>query len=333
MSNDDLPAGDDPTGNAPTGNDPGVGVTGTATLAGTRRRSRMAPPVTERTASDALATYRYLRIGLLVVAVMIGVSVLLERAEVECWQTSISAYYYTPVRAVFTGALLVVGFGLIIIKGSTLWEDIFLNVAGMLAPIVALAPTTDAGTCWSIAPLAAPKQDGVVADWVVANIDNNIRTALLVGVIGLVLGAVIATAVNGRLTAIFEVGNRDLRIGLTTTLALIIVVYALYLWWDEFNVRAHGFAAVGMFGFLMLAAFTAARDRNRRGRLGYATLYASIGALMIVSFLVPAVLQSNWRHWVLVAEVLEIILFAVYWAVQTQEHWHERVTATHAEAR
>src|SRR5205085_6408417 len=54
---------------------------------------------------------------------------------------SISAYYYTPVRGMFAGALLAIGACLVCIRGSTTVEDILLNVAGMLAPVVALIPT------------------------------------------------------------------------------------------------------------------------------------------------------------------------------------------------
>ena len=40
---------------------------------------------------------------------------------------------------------MAIGFCLIVIKGSTAWEDTCLNVAGMLAPVVAVVPTSDAG--------------------------------------------------------------------------------------------------------------------------------------------------------------------------------------------
>ncbi|MBA3654232.1 MAG: hypothetical protein H0W70_08560 [Actinobacteria bacterium] len=51
---------------------------------------------------------------------LLAVSILLEHHNVVggCWQTSISAYYYTPVRAVFVGALMAIGLSLIVIKGS-----------------------------------------------------------------------------------------------------------------------------------------------------------------------------------------------------------------------
>lgn len=34
----------------------------------------------------------------------------------DCWQRSISAYYYTPVRPIFVGGLMLIGFSLIVIE-------------------------------------------------------------------------------------------------------------------------------------------------------------------------------------------------------------------------
>ena len=70
-----------------------------------------------------------------------------------CLQPSISAYYYTPVGAVFIGVLVTMGVCLVALKGNTDGEDVLMNLAGMLAPGVAFIPTPDAGTCRS-APLA-----------------------------------------------------------------------------------------------------------------------------------------------------------------------------------
>src|SRR5688572_22472438 len=106
----------------------------------------------------ARKTYRYVRIGMVGAVVLLAGSVLLEQREVTngCWQTSISAYYYTPVRAVFVGVLMAIGLMLIVIKGNNELEDGCLNVAGMLAPVVALVPTSDHGRCWSIPPSPLP---------------------------------------------------------------------------------------------------------------------------------------------------------------------------------
>jgi hypothetical protein len=33
--------------------------------------------------------------------------------------------------------------------------------------------------------------------------------------------------------------------------------------------------------------------------------------------------RGSWAHWVLALEAVEIALFAVFWLVQTKEHWWE----------
>src|SRR5690349_9423078 len=70
-------------------------------------------------------------------------AVLTERLKAApgCFQQSISAYQYTPVRGFFVGVTFALGICLICLRGSTEIEDALLNIAGMLAPVVALVPT------------------------------------------------------------------------------------------------------------------------------------------------------------------------------------------------
>jgi hypothetical protein len=144
-----------------------------------------AGPAEPLRSQDAIKTYRYLRIGMIGAVVLLAASIAIERSKVDCWQTSISAYYYTPVRAIFVGSMIAVGLSLIVYKGRA-WEDVCLNFAGMLAPVVAVVPTTDVGRCWSVAPSPLPvKADGSLADWVVTNIDNNIYALLIAGALAL----------------------------------------------------------------------------------------------------------------------------------------------------
>ena len=90
----------------------------------------------------ALDTYRYLRGGMPVMLVMLGAALVIERAGASCWQTSISAYYFTAVHAVFIGAICAIGTLLVVYKGSNDTEDVLLNLAGILAFVVAFVPTT-----------------------------------------------------------------------------------------------------------------------------------------------------------------------------------------------
>jgi hypothetical protein len=268
----------------------------------------------------AVQTYRYLRIGLVGAVVLLAISILIERSEVDCWQTSISGYYYTPVRAIFVGMLITIGFALIVIKGRTTSIDVALNFAGMLAPLVAVAPTTNVGTCWSVDPPAAPvNPDGTLAGWVVANIDNNVGALILTGIVGLVAWLVIVAATGG-LGAILQAGSTSLRLGLVATAAFIVVVWAAFRFWDDFDERAHGLAAVTLFVFLAVAVLlNAGAVRGVPGKQVFFVLYLGIFVAMIVAAI--PLLFSGWEYNVLFVEAVEIVLFAVFWAVQTVELW------------
>ncbi len=275
----------------------------------------------------AVKTYRYLRISMVGAVVLLGVSIVIERSKVDCWQTSVSAYYYTPVRAIFVGVLMAIGLCLIVIKGSTAWEDAALNAAGMLAPIVAVVPTTDVGRCWSQSPGQRPvDDDGNLASWVVANIDNNITALLITGIAGLIVAAVIASIATRNFKAVAEVGDVGMRIGLLAAMVFLVVGGALFVVWDDFNTRAHGIAAVLLFLFLALAVGgNAWVRRNDPAPRTYFWLYTVIATAMLVAPAVMFPLGPSWSHMVLVLEATEIILFAGFWLVQTKEHWRETV--------
>lgn len=272
----------------------------------------------------AIATYRYLRISMVGAVVLLAVSVAIERSKVGCWQTSVSAYYYTPVRAIFVGTLMAIGLCLIVIKGSTSWEDATLNAAGMLAPIVAVVPTPDVGRCWSVVPRPLPVTDGVLADWVTANIDNNITALIITGIVGLLVAALIASIATRNVSAIAEVGPVQMRFGLLGAMIFLLTGAVVFAVWDDFDTRAHGFAAISMFLLLAVAVGINAWQRHLDpGPRVYFWLYAMIATLMIAAGAVMFPLGSRWDHMVLVLEGTEITLFAVFWLVQTHEHWNE----------
>lgn len=275
-------------------------------------------------------TYRYLRIGLIGASALLATAVVIERFLAACWQGSISAYYYTPARGVFVGTLVAVGLILIVIKGTG-WEDFFLNMAGMLAPVVAFVPTLNVGTCWSIQPEPPPLEGGGLAGWVVANIENNMWALIITGALGLVVAVVLFARTRESFLWPIELGRGgDLSAILGMILvALIIGGAAVALWqWDDFSRHAHNIAAIGMFVFLAAASVTnAIRTTSRRYRL----TYWLVAILMVTS--APAIwLISNanpgWEHSILVLEAVEIALFTTYWIAQTGEHWRERVEPT-----
>ena len=260
----------------------------------------------------AIQTYRYLRIGIVGAVLLLTVSIVIERLDADCWQTSISAYYYTPVRAIFVGALMAVGLSLIVIQGRTTTVDICLNFAGMLAPVVAVVPTTNVGECWSLPPNPLPvDEDGSLADWVVANIDNNVQALLVTGIVGLLIAAAIAHS-----------RSNSVRWGLAVTLAFLVLAWLAFRYWDDFDLRSHAIAAIGMFAFLAGAvALNAWAIRDDPEKRVYFVLYVAIVVLMVA---IPVVLLPfDWDHKVLIIEAAEILLFGVFWLLQTAEHWSE----------
>ena len=277
---------------------------------------------------DAIKTYRYLRIGMIGAVVLLAASIAIERSKVDCWQTSISAYYYTPVRAIFVGSMIAVGLSLIVYKGRA-WEDVCLNVAGMLAPVVAVVPTTDVGRCWSVAPSPLPvKDDGSLADWVVTNIDNNIYALLIAGAVGLGVAAITAMVVNRSVRAPIEQGDRGTRVSLAVTALVLIFVWWLIQNWDDFDTQAHGIAAVLMFVFLVGAIIAKVVEHwNERDKVWF-RVYTAVAALMILGGILIPTTRIFGEHTVFALEAYEIAFFAVYWTVQTAENWNEKVIGT-----
>ena len=89
-----------------------------------------------------LDTYRFLRGGLVVMVVMLFASMIVVAITTGgCWQTSISAYYYNAAHSVFVASLCAIGILMITYRGSNDTEDILLDLAGILAFVVAMVPT------------------------------------------------------------------------------------------------------------------------------------------------------------------------------------------------
>ncbi len=97
----------------------------------------------------ARETYRYLRVGIVVLTAVLGSSVVgVAVTEGWVWRGSISAYFYSPARSVFVGALMAIGICLVALQGRLHLEDELLNTAGLLMPFVALVPAPyEATTC------------------------------------------------------------------------------------------------------------------------------------------------------------------------------------------
>lgn len=279
-----------------------------------------------RATSDRVKTYRYLRIAMVMLLVGIAVSVALEhRAVGDCWQRSISAYYYTPARAFFVSAVLALGVCMVALRGTTTEEEIALNLAGLLAPVVALVPTPAVGACSSDRSLGQA-DPGAVA--------NNVGALLLIAPACVLYVAVLAWLGNRRGKALSQ---RVPAVVVLPVVALWAVAVALFLR-DRPWFLAHGHIASAVLMFVCIVAvvvFNALGLARKSGGSGggapavseYANRYSAIAVAMVVSFvaLPSAGRVFDWHHWVFAVEAVLLALFLVFWTLQTEELWDEAV--------
>ncbi len=289
-------------------------------------------------ASPAVKTYNYLRIAIVASLLLLGASIvveLLRRDGTVCSSIptcgSISAFYYTPVHAAFVGTLVAVGVALIAIKGRPGWEDVLLNVAGALAPVVAFAPTPLTPATSSAAEAA---ERGVPAEYV-PGVVNNVWALLVVGVVAVVFTAVL-TARRGELHGSNAVG--------VAVFALLLVAFGAWfllagkeLAGAKFLDLAHYVAAIPLFGIITLVVEINARRTGERSnqkafrpsvyRATYRTIAILMGTIIAAAvglFLLQdaeaSSVPAGWLFWV---ETVLLLLFLVFWVLQTLDYWED----------
>jgi hypothetical protein len=274
-------------------------------------------------ASDAVKTYRYVRLAMIALVVSLAASVAVERLKVDpgCFQHSISAYYYTPVRGMFVGGLLGISVCLVALRGNNDLEDALLNLAGMLAPVVALVPTPNQGGC-SSSPGAGGDRT--------ANVFNNMTALFVLGAVGLV--ATVWLLVRQ------EAPPRAHWVGVASAIVLWGAAVLVFAFARDFFLRnAHYAAAITMFaailGVVVRNALGFHRKQLARGEPTpppYGNRYAVIAGLMLAGAGGMAAwnLTVGWDHAVLFIESWLIALFAAFWAIQTEELWDGGVRGT-----
>jgi len=281
-------------------------------------------------ASASVRTYRYLRLSLVGLVLLLLFCVWLERLggeDINRRLGSISAYYYTPARSVFVGALVAIGISLVAIVGRRGFEDTALNIAGMLAPVVAMVPTPrGAGG----APCDPEGRCSVPPEFV-PSVVNNVWGLVALGLLGLAVGGWIVI-VGGHSSPATRRG-----------FFLAVGVWVAFLLWfrlgrDPFLDLAHYASAVPLFGLITCVAFVNARKASGRRdgvpskeAKSYTAIYGVVAGLMALTFVVAAVLAvvDQWggggtpTEWVLWAEVVLLVAFAVFWVTQTLDYWND----------
>jgi hypothetical protein len=300
-------------------------------------------------------TTRYLRLSMVALVIGLAVSILYEHSKSHekgggaghCWQHSISAYYYTPVQLFFVAALVAIGVTLIALKGNTELEDVFLNFAGLFAPIVAFVPTPNVGSCGSVLTDTTNR---------IFNIGNNVIAMLVMaGVAFVVLGA-LALAHHPVTNVPEPVHNKDpLRKNYARRIAiggyaLALVLYVLtwiafegHRTW--FNDNAHWISAITMFVFIFLvvvenainfhftreAEHSAAPDTVRGPHK--VNRYLVIAILMAAAVLIITFVTTFGDYRTLWLEASMITLFVVFWVIQTHELWKHGLRVKPGEPR
>jgi len=278
--------------------------------------------------NDSLTTYRYLRMTMPVLVVMLGAAIVYQIFAPtidDCWLGSISAYYYTSARAVFVACLCAIGACLIAYRGNTKREDLVLNIAGALLFVVAFIPTplgevdtaTEAPTCG--------RSNVPTEQQLVAALNNNIVALLVGATIAAGLVFVLRWARDSS-----DDPNRPLPITPFLTAGVVLVAWILFaVAPDEVRDRGHIVAAVivfaGIVAVVAMQSFSLSwlDPAAVTPREPYLTTYRIILVLMlaVVAVFGLLALADTFDHAVFWLESGVIVLFGIYWVVQTKELW------------
>jgi hypothetical protein len=265
--------------------------------------------------SYQVRSYRYLRIGIIGLLVALGAAVIYQRVQPNCSLGSVSAYFYTPARSVFVGALVGLGACMLALRGMNLAEDIFLNIGGIFAFLVAFVPVGGgSGSC----------QDPDTR--ISASVQDNIAALLIVGVLAIVVAfTLLAVGWKGR-----EKAHRwwALAEGVTA-LALwagTLIAVTFYLDWALRYV--HYVAAISLAACIIaVAGANAYRRKETPFRSGLSKtamlgdpksfLYTWLAAGMLVISIILLVLAVTDVITVFWLEIAVAAMFTIFWTAQT----------------
>lgn len=288
-----------------------------------------------------LRTYRYVRV--LIVALTVGLiaAVLVERGTADCLLGSISAYYYTPARGLFTGALIGIGVCLIALRGENDLQDGVLNVAGLFGPMVALVPmhlsvgTPDKPSREALCIINAHRVNdlrpgpireaafGLVTSGRLDSIRNNTWGLLIMVGLGLLL-----------LGGLIWWGRGHPHPGVPRPkwwpwVAAVLVaagVWALYLFAHGFYIEhVHFGTAILMFAAVSIyAVIDGIRTMRLQRAVKRGVAYVVLGVVLLGGCGVIMLIgnSAGWDYTTFTAEVWGIGVFLVFWIVQTIDLWN-----------
>ncbi len=281
-----------------------------------------------------LTTYRYLRMSLIALLVMLASAVLIEwLGSGSPLLDSISSYYWTPVRSVFVGGLVALGVGMLVLKPDNELEDIFLNIAGVLAPVVAFVPTPQSGTC-----LPANADAGGAMPLPASTIDaitNNVGALLAASMLGLLIFVALAFVVPDPASPSVATRIKLARLGGLVVVVLLFV--GALVWFSSsrrsFDCNAHYAAAMTLFVCILaigvlnaLAKYLEARHRGASTLRAIPNPYSVIAVLMLLVVAAGFLGHlQDWDYWILFVEAGVLTLFLAFWILQTAELWEHGI--------
>ncbi|HTD09122.1 MAG TPA: hypothetical protein VK680_09555 [Solirubrobacteraceae bacterium] len=260
----------------------------------------------------AVRTWHYLRLTMVALVLGLIAAVLYEHAQTHCFQTSISAYWYTPARGYFVAMLLGMSVCMVCLRGSTEAEDIMLNFAGMLAPVVAFASTPPEAGMPACAQMASAVRERS------ADIANNATAMFALGGAAILIATVLTVAggkTPNRAVLAAAIGGVVLWLA-----ALLVFVLAR----DAFEDDAHITAAPTMFLCIVaVVCVNAWRSQPQRHPVNFRNAYVAIAVGMLATIITTAAsaLSGGFSHLTIWTEVALIGLFALFWTLQTIELW------------
>lgn len=269
----------------------------------------------------------YLRLGMVLLVLLLAAAITLEWLRYGSLLDSVSAYYYTPVHAVFIACLCSLGACLIIYPGRTGFEDVTLNAAGFLAFLVAFVPTSrGAAEC---------EPSRAFCDIPSSTISANVAAVLFVGGLGLLVAhlAPVLHVRRGALPAVPDLpdlADGRAKIALyVLTVGYVFLVIAFFAARATFLRMGHGWSALLLFVGLITVVVNCGLHLQRHGgrRLWYWAILALALLAMVIIWLTGK--RGAMEHWVFVEESIVIGGFTFFWVTQkVAEVWAEPAPET-----
>jgi len=266
--------------------------------------------------NDASMTAQYVRLVLFVIVVVLAVSILFTINRDDGFESSISDYFHTPARFAFVSSMFAIGVCLMVLYSSVRLENVLLNIAGALAPIVGFAATTQ----------ATGKKPPTGFDVITSQVDTFAEQTLPAYFLALVLFAFCVLRVHTE--------NR-VRIFLRTFASVCVLAGLTWLCWNEHlgwllpgRRSVHTLAAIGFFVPLIALVFLTARSSGRkppeRVTGPYKPFYYALSALMFVAGLfllldktvIELEEEHDWPYSVFIVEAVLIACFAAFWLAE-----------------